>query len=71
MTRQLHQAAQALRNALEAAGLNPVGLDLDELALIRLETEERIARHRTDPEFGCAKPVFVPPGSPTDPGGVG
>lgn len=71
MTRQHHEAAQILRRALEAAGLDPDGLDLDELALIKLETEERIAAHRIDPEFGCAKPVFVPPGSSTDPGGDG
>lgn len=71
MTRELHQAAEVLRRALEAAGLDPGGLDLAELAMIKAETEERIAGHRTDPEFGSAKPVFVPPDGSIDPGGTG
>lgn len=71
MTVQLHQAVDSLRCALEAAGLDPSGLDLDELAAIKLETEAKIARYRTIPDFGTATPVFFPPDGSTEPGGTG
>lgn len=53
--------AESLKAALVAAGLDPTGLDLEFLAVIKDETEQRIAAHRSDPGYGAAAPAFNPP----------
>jgi hypothetical protein len=55
---------EMLRRDIEAAGIDPEGLDLATLARIRIETEQRIAAHRIEQGFEKAPPAFAPPTDP-------
>jgi hypothetical protein len=48
---------------LEQLGLDPGGVDLEWLARVKHDTEERIAEHRRDPAFGAALAVSAEPTS--------
>ena len=52
---------EELRHELVAAGLDPTGLDLARLVGIRMETEQKIAGHRTEPGSTAAPRAFNPP----------
>ena len=58
---QAETTAETLKTALVAAGLDPTGLDLEYLAEIKDETEQRIAAHRSDRGYTAAAPGFNPP----------
>lgn len=47
----------AIRAALERLGLDPTGVDLAWIAHVMHDTEQRIAEHRSGPEFAAAAPA--------------
>jgi hypothetical protein len=51
--------AAALKQAIEAVGIDTRGIDMARLVRIKSETEERIAAHRD--EFVKDAPSFDPP----------
>lgn len=56
-----NDATDAIRTALLRLGLDPSGVDLDWIARVKQDTEQRIAEYRQDAEFATAVAVSALP----------
>jgi hypothetical protein len=54
-------ATDAIRTALLGLGLDPNGVDLDWIAQVKHDTEQRIAEYRHDAEFAAAVAIAALP----------
>ena len=55
-------SAEAVRAILERLGLDPNGVDLEWIARVKHDTEQRIAEYRNGPAFAAASAISsLPP----------